>query len=949
VDSPLSRDKSWGVNTDLSMLSARERQRVLDTMRSLGVKWIRQRFAWDRIEPQPGVLEWMTWDAIVTEVAQRGMVLMAVLDGSPTWARTGGDLANPLAPPHETSDFGAFAGALAARYRDEIDVYQIWDEPNIAPHWGDRWVDPAGYARLLREGAIQVRAADPDAVVVLAALAPNTESGGGNQSDVEYLDALYELGVAEWFDVVAAEPYGFEYGPAEPSLPGRLSFSRAEELRAVMLQYADRNTPVWAVAFGWPTEENKELVAERLYDAEAYARERWPWMGPMLWAAWSSQDIQGQYALENVASELSALQESRGSLAGPTGRAHAGWYPADHPSGLYYGSWRITADGADIGATGDRLDIVFGGTRIDLTVRRGDYRAFLYVTIDGRPAGALPSDAEGRSYVVLYDPRAGAASVTLADNLAEGEHTAQVVAEGGWGQWAIVGWGVCSESPSEPQLLPILFAAGSAIALACACRGAWTERRAMLVRARELAEWCRHLDVRLAWLVGIAASLCAYLATGTGPTLAGLLLLAAVVGIRPEIGLSLIAASLPFSQLSVPVFGKAFSLVEVLTWLTVAGWLVHRALAEPQVPGARSRGGTREIGWAALTSLDWGVLVLVAVGALSLFWAEQRHEAAREYRTVILGSALFYLLLRALARGKVGRWAVIDSWILGSALVALTAAGQWVLGQNLITADGVARARGFYGSPNNLALFLERSIPLTLAVGLWSTRGRRKLLYAMAAVLLLAATGLTHSRGAWLLGIPASLLFLAAARGRRPLLVTAGAVLAGGLLLLVLAGPGRLAAVTSLAQGTTFLRLQLWRSSLTMIRDHPVLGVGLDGFLYAYRSTYVLPTAWEEFNLSHPHNLVLDFWIRLGLPGLAAIGYLLASFFRQAWRACRRCSEAEANLLAVGLMAGMVAFLAHGAVDNAFFLADLAYVFMLMLALVQPETEHLPAAGRDLE
>jgi hypothetical protein len=40
-------------------------------------------------------------------------------------------------------------------------------------------------------------------------------------------------------------------------------------------------------------------------------------------------------------------------------------------------------------------------------------------------------------------------------------------------------------------------------------------------------------------------------------------------------------------------------------------------------------------------------------------------------------------------------------------------------------------------------------------------------------------------------------------------------------------------------------------------------------------------------------------------------------------------------MLVAGLMAGMVSFVAHGLVDNAFFLVDLAFVFMMMLALVQ--------------
>jgi O-antigen ligase len=119
-----------------------------------------------------------------------------------------------------------------------------------------------------------------------------------------------------------------------------------------------------------------------------------------------------------------------------------------------------------------------------------------------------------------------------------------------------------------------------------------------------------------------------------------------------------------------------------------------------------------------------------------------------------------------------------------------------------------------------------------------------------------------------------------------------------------------------------------------MALDHPLLGVGLDNFLYEYRTHYVLPTAWKEFNLSHPHNLGLDFWLRLGLPGLIILLGLLIGFVRRARHGCRPLTG-EARLVTLGLAAGMVNFVAHGLVDNAFFLTDLSFAFMLMMALVQ--------------
>jgi len=273
--------------------------------------------------------------------------------------------------------------------------------------------------------------------------------------------------------------------------------------------------------------------------------------------------------------------------------------------------------------------------------------------------------------------------------------------------------------------------------------------------------------------------------------------------------------------------------------------------------------------------------------------------------------------------------------VLGASLIALVGLYQWLFGQNLITAEGVWRVRGFYGSPNNLALYLGKVFPLGVAVALWGQKGRRQWAYGLAALLLAVVILFTYSRGAWVVGVPASLLFLAAMRGRRAVVVFGGLLIVVAVVVLLVAGTGRLTTLLDTTQGTTFFRLQLWQSSWAMLRDHPLFGVGLDNFLYHYRTHYVLPAAWEEFDLSHPHNFVLDFWLRLGFLGLLVFLWLVVAFFRQGVQAYRRLPESGERVLLLGLMAGMVNLVAHGLVDNAFFLVDLALVFMLMLALAQ--------------
>ena len=939
-DVPLAAEKSLGVNVDLARLDTPAREEALAAMEAAGMRWVRQRFPWDAIEPQRGVFHWAPWDEIVVAVDAHGLQMIAVLDGSPAWAQAPEDEAlspeNPLAPPQETRDFGDWAAALAKRYAARIDHYQIWDEPNIAPHWGAREIDPGGYARLLREGAIRIRAADPGAVILAAALAPNVEPGGANLSDVDFLRTLYQQGAAEWFDVVAVQPYDFGQPLDAPADAGQLNWQRPALLRRVMVAHGDPETAIWAVSSGVAATPGSAL-RETIPTAVGQARREWPWLGPILWAAWSPGDAHGDYALVDASSQPLAGYEALRTLAQAPTVAWPGAYPADHPSGRYTGRWRVTPLGADVGASGDRLAIRFQGSRLDLAVRRGDYRAFLFVTVDGQPANALPRDGQGRAYVALYDPLHGAETVTLARGLSLGEHVAEIVAERGWGQWAIGGWRVAWQDATLPNWLPSFRALVAVGAFLLSLAQVWTQRRQLLEGLDRLLARADVLDRRLTLILAAALALGFYAMPGTLPSLAVLALLAFVLFLRPQSGLVLVAVSLPFYQVGKPLMGWIFSMAEILVVVTAAAWLLRSLL-----PGRRSRWVDGLRSWpATIQPSDWAVLALVAVAALSLLWAEEGRVAAREFRTVVLESALFYGLLRAMVREPRQAWPVVDAWLLGGVLIALVGVGQWVLGRGLITADGVWRVRGFYGSPNNLALYLGRLLPLALAFLAWG-RQRRRWAYGLAAVVLAAALFLTYSRGAWVVGVPASLLFLAAMRGRRTFVLAVGLLLVVAVLLVLLAGPGRLISLLDASQGTTFFRLQLWQSSLAMIRDHPFLGVGLDNFLYQYRSHYVLPTAWEEFNLSHPHNFVLDFWLRLGLAGLAVIFWLLAVFFRRGWNLYRNIPASNERLLILGLMAGMVNFVAHGLVDNAFFLVDLAFAFMLMLSLVNIEYPMYP-------
>lgn len=1036
---PLAADKSYGVSADLSGLAPDELAAALVRMRAGGLRWVRQPFRWAAIEPAPGQFEWQAYDRVVAAVAEHGLRLIAVLDTTPAWARPPGS--PPSTPPRELADFGHFARTLAARYGDRLGVYQIWDEPNLSAHWGDRFVEPAAYADLLREGAINIRAADPQAFILTAALAPTLEKGPLNLDEADFLEQLYLAHAAEWFDAVAAQPYGFAAVPGAPADRQQLNFGRVRYLRQVMERHRDEHKAVWVTSFGWYTppasgapgaspwpsvtpEQQENYTAQAI----ALARREWPWLGPMLAAAWDADRLPPSDARRGLALRAGEEWLSAGkaviSAAAHETNASVGWYPAQHPSGQYLGDWRFSAPArsalpAAPGTAPSRADIprsppaqltiTFEGTRLDLTVQGGTFHAFLYVTIDGQPANPLPQTA-GRAFLGLYDPLEQVAEVTLARHLPDGRHTAVIEAEGGWYQWPILAWRVSREADVRGlQTLLVVVGALAGMALGGALISA---RRLPLVRWG--AEWHAaylRLGAPFHGLLVAGSALAFYLAPGMTLSLALLCALALAIWLRPDLGLCLVAFSIPFFLAPKALMGHTIAMTEVGLVLVASAYVVRRVwaafratprrldyaawaltaiaaifafltvvplvqvegveidwpafalvllpLAGLLAAGAERRGPADARTpwnwrlawpvWSPVRQLDVAVAALAGLSLVSSLAADNVGVAFQEFHVVIWDAVAFYAFVR-LERGRSGHPVgaeqgpaipmVVEALWWGATGMAVYALYLFFFTGYSITAEGVHRALGVYGSPNNLALLLERVAPILLAVTAfgWSAgsprHAMRRWSYGLALLINMAALLLTFSRGALWLGLPAAVLFIGVMRGRRVLaaaLVALGVVVASALPLL---GSDRLRLLFSGESGTSFFRLRVWQSAWTMLREHPWLGVGPDNFLYQYRTRYMLPDAWQEPNLSHPHNILLDLATRLGVGSLALFLWLQVSFWRLALPLYRTLGEGHRRALMLGLMASMLAGLAHGLVDHALFLVDLAYIFCLTLAVV---------------
>lgn len=975
----LAADKGYGVTIDLTQYDQTALSSTLSTLRDNGVTWLRQPVRWSDLEAAPGEFDWRSLDNVVAAIARqneavgepsRRLKLITILYTSPTWARPTHTL--PTAPPTTLGDFGRFSQAFAARYGQIVDYYQIWEEPNLSTGWGNRFVDAKAYAALLREAALNIRSADSTAYVLTAALAPTLEDGPLNLNEIDYLDRLYQANAQRWFDIVAGQPYGFDLDPADPAQADTLNFRRLELMRKVMLAHGDGDTPLWATAFGWnalpddwtgPKSPWKsgpvDLQAGRTAAALDFARQQWPWLGPMLAIRWDTLNLAANDPLRGFAlTEAPPILAVIRVAAAKQQIATPGAYPPNHPSGRTSSGWRFALAHADIPRRGPRTLIIdFEGTQLDLHLTRGPYRGYLWITIDGQPANVLPQDGQGRSYVVLYDPLREQTRLTLADGLSPGRHQAVITAEGGWSQWAISGWTVYNAPDRYPLQLGLvvsgLVAAVSGLFLV------WpfvrSPRRAGLqlltgysnVR-NSFKRWGESALLVLALITGAGL----YLSSGW-VTLLFLLPLIVVILLRPDLGVLLIAFSLSFLPNEVHLPFLDLSLLELLLFASFTGLVAYRLNSWVATAGSSSTVSWPHSLRTNLSSIDAAVFALLLLSLLSTLFAQNFGVSMQAWRTVIVGAVAFYYLIRFMPAEASGtntqfEWRLVDAFVLGATLHAFITLYLYFFDSQYIAAEGVRRAVGpIYPTPNNLALFLERVWPISLAVSLLPGQPpRRRIGYGFSVGLISAALYLTFSKGALLLAMPSCLVIMTGLsylrrrrQPRRRIVALAGASLAALVLALIpLSQTARLSSTVDLSPGsTTFFRLKLWQSALMMLRDHWPLGVGLDNFLYSYRTTYILPEAWQEPNLSHPHNIVLDFGTQLGVGGIVVLLWLQATFWTTAWHLHKK----RPDPLFLGLMGSMVVILSHGLVDHAFFLADLAYAFFLIVGVVQRGRDEL--------
>jgi putative inorganic carbon (HCO3(-)) transporter len=369
------------------------------------------------------------------------------------------------------------------------------------------------------------------------------------------------------------------------------------------------------------------------------------------------------------------------------------------------------------------------------------------------------------------------------------------------------------------------------------------------------------------------------------------------------------------------------TVVQGIVLIGLGGWWVGQ-LATRRI--------TWPVSWAAAPA--GALLGMAGVGLLvSPDWAVSLPKLAGLWLDLTIGAAAYWAITEDRKRPTPGTHSAIRHPQSAIALAGLGAAlalatpftadfagkvssllpGAWARSlPNLVpglTRDSFGNVQaGIHANElgGTLALLLPFALALLLLPGERAV-GRRRLPPAvfLAVVAVIGAALLLLGSRSGLLGALAGagvVIWWARPRWRGGYVLAAGLLIGAGLALALLR------AEDPASVDTVSFRLELWARTVTMIRDAPFTGIGLNAFPLVQPDLYPILRHEATGFVAHAHNVSLQTAVDLGVPGLIAFLALLAGV---ASAARRGLAGGPLSPLLLGAAGSLVAWGGHGLVD----------------------------------
>ncbi|MCO6449742.1 MAG: cellulase family glycosylhydrolase [Caldilineales bacterium] len=269
-------------------------------MMDVGSQWAQVYLPWRRVETSPGQYDWSQADALFADAVAVGANVIVYVTENPAWAAQ--TICGPIDEEH-LDDFGDFLTAAVQRYSAapyNVMYWQLYNEPDngdpvnfdwLGGCWGRthpnhaEGAGGAAYAEMLKVAYPAVKAGNPEAMVLLGAMAYDNwydaENNPEGPFDPIFLDELLLADGGDYFDII-----NFHYFPSWSWVwesGDRYTsdiYSKANYMVKEVRFYTGETKPIFCTEVGLPYSEPPESfgsapdpLGAQSYQGQTYSEE----------------------------------------------------------------------------------------------------------------------------------------------------------------------------------------------------------------------------------------------------------------------------------------------------------------------------------------------------------------------------------------------------------------------------------------------------------------------------------------------------------------------------------------------------------------------------------------------------------------------------------------------------------------------------------------------------
>jgi putative inorganic carbon (HCO3(-)) transporter len=308
------------------------------------------------------------------------------------------------------------------------------------------------------------------------------------------------------------------------------------------------------------------------------------------------------------------------------------------------------------------------------------------------------------------------------------------------------------------------------------------------------------------------------------------------------------------------------------------------------------------------SSFDLPAMVFIIAAIISVFTAYDRHGAHIFFANVLDCFILYFLVLN-IVRSEKDFFFMISVVFVSSVLVSFYGIYQYYIGlpetrefakiyfnsgvdPSLLERLASNRIFSTFIYPNTLTGYLLLSIPVVLGtfVFLVKNKIKNRLVWIFLIICMFYALLLTFHRG-----------------------IDFG----------------------SKIKNTSVNRIENWKAGIGIIKDSPLLGVGLSNFGSVYPK-YKLDIAEET---QFAHNNFIQVWAEQGIFGFIAFCIMWFVVFKNGVRGLRKIKDRNVYPLAYGIFIGIILFVFHNLIDFDWYIPGLTLVVFALIGIFLNITE----------